>query len=212
MWALASQCGLLLALVVSAGATDAALDRRPELIAMMVAQYGEAAGERIREWYRLMEQSPDLPDDEKLEQVNDFFNRIPYAEDLAHWGSADYWATPAELLATNGGDCEDYATAKYFTLIELGIEEDRLRLTYVKAVGHDQTHMVLTYFETPNAVPLVLDNLEPRIRSADERDDLVPVYSFNGTGLWLAKSRGVGRQLGSAERLDPWRELRERMP
>lgn len=212
MWALASQCGLLLALVVSAGATDAALDRRPELIAMMVAQYGEAAGERIREWYRLMEQSPDLPDDEKLEQVNDFFNRIPYAEDLAHWGSADYWATPAELLATNGGDCEDYATAKYFTLIELGIEEDRLRLTYVKAVGHDQTHMVLTYFETPNAVPLVLDNLEPRIRSADERDDLVPVYSFNGSGLWLAKSRGLGRQLGGAERLDPWRELRERMP
>jgi predicted transglutaminase-like cysteine proteinase len=198
--------------VVSAGTTYAALDRRPELIAMMVAQYGEAAGERTRAWYLLMDQSPDRSDEEKLEQVNDFFNRIPYAEDLAHWGSADYWATPAELLATNGGDCEDYATAKYFTLIELGIDEDRLRLTYVKATGHDQTHMVLTYFETPHAVPLVLDNLEPRIRSADERDDLVPVYSFNGSGLWLAKSRGLGRQVGSAERLDPWRELRERMP
>lgn len=204
--------GRVLVLAGILSAASMALEIRPDLIAGIVAQHGEAAGERIHAWHRLLEHSRDLQDEQKLIDVNDFFNRIPYAEDLAHWGAADYWATPAELLATNGGDCEDYATAKYFTLIELGIAEDQLRLTYAKAAGHNQTHMVLTYFEKPSAVPLVLDNLDPRIRSADERDDLVPVYSFNGSGLWLAKSRGLGRQVGSAERLDSWRELRERMP
>ena len=111
------------------------------------------------------------------------------------------------MLASNGGDCEDFSIAKYFTLRELGIPAEKLRLTYVKALKLDQAHMVLTYYSTPDAVPLVLDNLINEIRSATEREDLLPVYSFNGDGLWLAKSRGMEQRVGRSERLSRWQEV-----
>lgn len=189
----------------------AALEIDSRQMADLVARHGEAAAERIRGLEGLMATARGLPERDKLEAVNDFFNRVPFAEDLAHWGKDDYWATPLELLASHGGDCEDYATAKYFTLIEVGVPEDRLRLTYAKAAGYDQSHMVLTYYEEPRAVPLVLDNLEPRILPASERDNLTPVYSFNGSRLWLAKARGSGKRVGNADRLAAWQALRQRM-
>ena len=34
-------------------------------------------------------------------------------------------------MGTGGGDCEDYAIAKYFSLIKLGIPDEKLRITYV---------------------------------------------------------------------------------
>ncbi|MEA2094213.1 MAG: hypothetical protein U9P11_06600 [Pseudomonadota bacterium] len=78
----------------------------------------------------------------------------------------------------------------------------------MKALRLNQAHMVLTYFPAVDADPLVLDNLESEIRSSTRRDDLLPVYSFNGSGLWLAKSRlGDSKHLGSAERLTPWRDV-----
>lgn len=72
--------------------------------------------------------------------------------------------------------------------------------------------MVLTYYEKPDQVPLVLDNLIPEILPASKRKDLVPVYSFNGSGLWLAKSRGKGEKVGSSGRLKRWQDLLRRMP
>ena len=100
---------------------------------------------------------------EKLVQINTFFNQVEFADDIDHWGENDYWATPLEFLATDAGDCEDYSIAKYFSLIELGVSEDKLRLTYVKAPKFKQAHMVLTYFSTQHSVPLVLDNLNTEI-------------------------------------------------
>lgn len=123
----------------------------------------------------------------------------------------DYWATPLEMLSIGAGDCEDYSIAKYFTLKELGVDESKLRITYVKAIEIDQAHMVLTYFETKRSVPLVLDNLITDIKPASRRNDLVPVYSFNGTGLWLAKSRGEGQRVGEASKLSLWNDLERRM-
>ena len=158
-------------------------------------KYGVVAEQRVIQWQRLMQTAKDLPDREKLERVNDFFNQnVDFVDDLIHWSVDDYWATPIEFLATGAGDCEDYSIAKYFTLLELGVEEKKMRITYVKAYQLNQAHMVLTYFATPKAVPLVLDNLIPVIKPATQRTDLLPVYSFNGSGLWLAKSRGEGKR------------------
>jgi len=96
-----------------------------------------------------------------------------------------------EFLATGAGDCEDFAIAKYFTLLELGVDESKMRITYVKSLRRNQPHMVLTFFASPKSVPEVLDNLIPEIKPATQRSDLLPVYSFNGTGLWTAKARTV---------------------
>ncbi|CAK0751452.1 Transglutaminase-like cysteine peptidase [Gammaproteobacteria bacterium] len=189
----------------------AALDISLEMIDRIEREYGTAAGDRIQNWQHVMTSSKGLLEEEKLQVVNDFFNHLKFVEDIKNWGVDDYWATPFEFLAKNGGDCEDFAIAKYFTLVEIGVPEDKLRITYVKAMKYNQTHMVLTYFPSPQATPLVLDNLNPQILSASERTDLVPVYSFNGTGLWLAKSLGSGKPVGNSDRLNLWQDLKARM-
>lgn len=161
-----------------------------------------------------MSESKKKSEPDKLTAVNDFFNKIPFVSDAEHWGIHDYWATPTELLASNGGDCEDYAIAKYFTLLSLGISVDKMRITYVKARSlppADQAHMVLTYYPKPEAIPLVLDNLVPEIKPGSQRADLLPVYSFNGDGLWLAKERGAGRVEGGSSRISLWTQLNARM-
>jgi hypothetical protein len=89
----------------------------------------------------------------------------------------------------------------------MGVPADRMRLTYVKALELNQAHMVLTYYSSPDAEPLILDNLVTDILPSSERDDLLPVYSFNGNGLWLAKSRGTEQRIGHASRLSRWKEV-----
>jgi len=180
------------------------------MLAKVGETYGGRAREKVEKWQVLM-QDRSGGDEEKLRRVNDFFNEQLFVDDILHWGEKDYWATPLEFLATGAGDCEDFALAKYFTLKQAGVPESKLRLTYVKAVKLNQSHMVLTYFSTPGAVPLVLDNLDAEIRPATKRKDLVPVYSFNGEGLWLAKERGSGKRVGRASRLSLWTELNQRM-
>jgi predicted transglutaminase-like cysteine proteinase len=132
-------------------------------------------------------------------------------DDIRHWGEKDYWATPIEFLASHGGDCEDFSIAKYFTLKAMGMSEEKLNLTYVKALQYNMHHMVLTYYRTPGAEPLVLDNLVETIKPASQRTDLMPIFSFNGTGLWLAKQRGRGKLAGSSSRVKRWRDLLEKM-
>ncbi|WP_031435588.1 transglutaminase-like cysteine peptidase [Methylomarinum vadi] len=199
--------GLLWALVVSA-----TLEVSQALLESLRQKYGQPAAERVQEWQKLMQTAKELPEPEKLRIVNDFFNRrLRFVDDSDLWGKLDYWATPVEFLARGAGDCEDYSIAKYFTLKELGVPEDKMRLTYVKAIRLNQAHMVLTYFAAPRAVPMVLDNLIPSIETADRRTDLLPVYSFNGIGLWLAKKRGHDRLVGNSDRLDLWSQLKQRM-
>jgi len=194
------------------GAVCAAFDISLEFLSKVKQHYGEDASIRVEQWQKLMQTAKQLPEQQKLKLVNDFFNqKINFVDDIYLWGVNDYWATPMELLFKGAGDCEDYSIAKYFTLIELGVEDSKMRLTYVKALNLNQAHMVLTYFSSPRAVPVVLDNLIPEIKSASKRTDLLPVYSFNGSGLWLAKSRGGGKKVGSSSRLSLWTELKQRM-
>ena len=175
-------------------------------------RYGQPAALRVEEWQQLMLTAKGLSDREKLTQVNNFFNnRIQFVSDLMLWNTVDYWATPLEFLSRGQGDCEDYSIAKYFTLKELGISEEKMRITYVKAIKLKQSHMVLTYYSSPRAVPVVLDNLISNIKLATKRTDLLPVYSFNGAGLWLAKSKGRGKRVGESSRLSHWRSLKQRM-
>jgi predicted transglutaminase-like cysteine proteinase len=175
-------------------------------------KYGSEARERLLAWQQVIRDDESGNDLQKLQKVNIFFNQLNFVSDSIHWQKDDYWATPIEFLASDGGDCEDFALAKYFTLKLLGVAEEKMNLTYVKAWKINQAHMVVTYYETPGAVPLVLDNLNTAIEPATKRTDLLPVYSFNGLGLWLAKERGRGNLLGKGDRLKLWNDLLERMP
>lgn len=192
--------------------SPAQLELSSRLLDEIEQRHDAYARERLEAWQALIADSQDLSTEEKLTAVNDFFNsRVMFTSDDLLWGREDYWATPVETLAMGAGDCEDYSIAKYFTLRELGVKDEKMRLTYVKAIELDQAHMVLTYYENRHSVPKVLDNLIPEIRTADKRNDLVPVYSFNGSGLWLAKSRGEGERVGDSSRLSLWEDLKARM-
>lgn len=175
-------------------------------------KYGVEARQRLLDWQALINSDQGAADSEKLKVVNRFFNRMEFVSDAEHWGREDYWATPVEMLISQGGDCEDFSIAKYFTLKAMGIPESKLNLTYVKALRLNQHHMVMTYYSKPTAEPLVLDNLTAAILPASKRTDLLPIYSFNGSALWLAKQRGRGKLVGSSSRLKRWQELLQRMP
>lgn len=182
-----------------------------KLFNLVKTRYNQDAVARVRAWQLILEQQKNQSVDNQLYEINSFFNKIDFVDDKQHWSKNDYWATPIEFLATNGGDCEDFTIAKYFSLIELGVASEKLRLMYVTATRPRQAHMVLAYYETPKSVPLVLDNINKRILPATQRRDLIPIYSFNGDGLWRAKSKGQGRQLQAKNNNSLWQDLTERM-
>ena len=172
-------------------------------------KYGSSAKTRVEAWDSMIESSKNESLLNKIKNVNDFFNQITYKTDAAHWKQKDYWATPFEFMGTGAGDCEDYAIAKYFSLIKLGIPDDKLRITYViykKANSRfEQAHMVLTYYHKTGAEPVILDNINRRLELASKRDDLKPVYSFNASGLWQARNNGYTRV--GENNLKSWKNL-----
>ncbi|MGH1487206.1 MAG: transglutaminase-like cysteine peptidase [Cellvibrionaceae bacterium] len=178
------------------------------------SQYGEEARDRVGGWRDLLNQLAEKvpPEDaEHIRAANDYFNQVEWLWDIDHWGQEDYWATPIETLATNGGDCEDYSIGKYFSLTSVGMPTSKLRITYVKALEYNLAHMVLAYYPTPSAEPLILDNINKTILPASQRKDLLPIYSFNGDGLWLAKSRSQAVKGDVSRNLPSWGNLKGKM-
>ena len=208
-------CILALALCASVTASKAGaneIDPIDRTIREASQRFDAGATQRMQAWHDLLASTPGLPIEQQLERVNQFFNAIPFVDDEKHWGRSDYWATPVELLVSGGGDCEDFAIAKYFTLRQLGIPAEQLRITYVRASRPRQAHMVLAYYERPDDEPMILDNLQSQIQPASQRDDLRPVYGFNGESIWLVSQlRGRGELVGGSHRIGRWQHLRTRM-
>lgn len=205
---------LRLLLLLGVGLAFAVVDN-DRMQAFMRSEYGARGEQALDAWRRMLNQASAQTRDEKLRIVNDFFNRrIRFVDDIEVWGKPDYWATPLEFLGKGAGDCEDYAIAKYHSLIELGVPADKLRLIYVRATlgsfGNrvQVAHMVLGYYAGPEAVPLILDNLIPEIEPASQRPDLAPVYSFGSEGLFMNGARGPS---ASVDRLSLWSDLKTRM-
>lgn len=196
-WLLVSACTLTLlgSGVQASGLSE--LIASPELRAKMQAVYGARAIQRSEAFSRLLTPRAGTTDQQKLELVNNYFNNLTYSEDPRLWGDDDYWANPLEFIGARGGDCEDYSIAKYYTLMELGVDEKKLRLAYVKALRYNQFHMVTLYFSTIKSDPLVLDNINGRILPGSKRNDLQPVYSFDAKSIWIMKSRREGTLAGA---------------
>jgi predicted transglutaminase-like cysteine proteinase len=193
-----------------AGSSRAGLiDFSTKLVAYVQEHWGRESTPRLMVWQRLTRDFKaavlsQKPETDSLRQVNGFFNQIPYFTDIKHWGATDYWATPIEMLGSFGGDCEDYSIGKYLSLKEIGIPVSKLRITYVRALKLGESHMVLAYYPTPDADPLILDNLIGDIRPASQRTDLEPVYGFNDDDLWVI---GLAASKGGSTNVRLWREL-----
>lgn len=205
-WVAACVCMGMLA-VQSAGNLDA-------IQAAFVQQWGAGMQPKFDAWRKLVSAVSESSDQERIKRINAFFNQqTKFGEDTAVWGQVDYWATPLETMGKSLGDCEDFSIAKYFTLLQVGVQPDKLRLIYVRAKtgtsDATQAHMVLAYYSSPEAEPLVMDNLITDIRPASRRPDLVPVFSFNSVGVFSGITGG-GAASGGISRLSRWEDLLRR--
>ena len=180
-----------------------------QMLIRLEQEHGAEAKQRGVALIKLLTELSDKEVQEQLTKVNAFFNQFRYKDDIKLWKKKDYWATPEEFIGHNSGDCEDYVIAKYFALRSLGVPDSHLYLTYVKAVRENVAHMVLSYFKTLKSTPLILDNYNPRILTADKRKDLLPVYSFNAKSLFLTNaSAGLGRSLSTDKiKNNKWQKL-----
>lgn len=145
----------------------------------MLPQFAHAdidGSARIKDLKHLIDSQSAITEIDKLKIVNDFFNqRMKFIDtnyDLT---------TPTAFLAKGHGGSKDHTISKYLTLRALGVPEKKIRINYVKA--KNKPHMVLTYFEKPTAIPLVLDNIVSDIMPANQRSDLLPIYATNGEAL-----------------------------
>lgn len=168
------------------------------------------AERRVAAWQDLIARHRQDPELVKVRRVNEFLNQMRYAEDRQNWGQPDYWATPREFLTINGGDCEDFAIAKFFTLRAMGIPEVRMKLVYALSLPGGEPHMVLFYYPENQLSPVVLDNRENTLKMATSRSDLQPVYSFNRQGYWLNEANGKQQYIGASSRLRQWSNLLNR--
>ena len=184
-------------------------------ITKITTKYRGSAKQRVLAWQNLIVSAINKSEAEKVGLVNEFFNQVRFVTDQEHWGENDFWATPLEMLATNGGDCEDFSIAKYFTLKVMGIPVERLRITHVITKKLKQSHIVLTYYpvveqSSLDAGPLVLDNLKEMVAPLSQRSDLLPVYSFNSQGLWVQKKQGQA-EIADPHRIKLWSTLITKM-
>ncbi len=204
---------LLLMLVIISGCSNKQqVVKKPPVITPQV-EAPPPAPSNIDRWQGLIQALRSAPTHEKLQGVNQFFNKFEFLDDFTQWGVEDYWACPVETLTVNGGDCEDFSIAKYLTLEQIAIPKDQMRITYCLTLPLKRPHMVLAYFRTPGSEPLILDTKSNIIAPVSKRTDLIPVYSFNRDGYWLAKKNQnwLGERVGPSSKLSSWRDLLYRL-
>ena len=114
---------------------------KPGVLEDFSRQYGSQAVRRLNAWRALMDEISGLPLPSRLTRTNAFFNQLAFAEDGEQFGSRDYWATPLEFLGRGRGDCEEFAIAKYVTLVKGRVPLEQLRITYVKALELIQSRL-----------------------------------------------------------------------
>jgi predicted transglutaminase-like cysteine proteinase len=78
----------------------------------------------------------------RLGEINRAINlAVRPVSDLAQYGQLDVWASPLATL-TRGGDCEDYAIAKFVALRRAGIAPDDLRIVIMRDTIRGEDHAV----------------------------------------------------------------------
>lgn len=127
-------------------------------------------------WARLVGSLSGVTTANLLTEVNAAVNRVRYVSD-----GADTWSTPTEFLR-RGGDCEDFAIAKYLLLRQFGIPADHLRIVVMRP-PNSEPHAILLV-ETANGT-IALDNLRETPYAFGRQAASTIVYAFNEQQMWL---------------------------
>ncbi len=147
----------------------------------------QAATPRVQAWKADIKRLQGKTDAEKIAGINDYINKVKYIEDQQNYGKSDYWATPIEFFA-RGGDCEDFAIAKYASLRALGFRADQMRIAIVQDKIKNIPHAILIVYSEDGT--FVLDNQDKRTRVASDVNRYKPIFSINSGSWWLHKDGG----------------------
>ena len=137
---------------------------------------------RLRGLRTILFRGADLKLDQQIRLVNRYINMQHYEEDRISWLSeaGNQWRTLTEFLNT-GGDCEDFAVAKYFVLREFGVEADDMRIVIGKEPRRAAHHAMLAIRLADEVWLLENDNT---IRRNGSQDIDKFVYAINEQGIW----------------------------
>lgn len=137
---------------------------------------------RIMQWRTEIRRLQNTSRLQQVEAVNDYINQVRYIEDKNAFGRSDYWATPIEFLS-RGGDCEDFAIAKYASLRALGFSSEQLRIAVVEDQVKKIHHAILIVYLEDGAY--VLDNQDKALKPMRTVSRYKPIFSINSTHWWL---------------------------
>lgn len=137
---------------------------------------------KVPEWQSLIVSLQGRSLREQVVAVNEFANRFRYVIDQENYGRSDYWAIPREFL-TLGGDCEDYSIIKYFSLRQLGVPADSLRVVIVQDTNLRVPHAIMA-LQLQDDV-MILDNQIPEVVSHRKVAHYLPVFSVNEHYWWM---------------------------
>ena len=110
-----------------------------------------ACHSRLKGIRHLLLKAQKLPREKQIRLINRYVNKRRYRDDRREYRVSSIsnrkavirnnWSTVLDFVR-RGGDCEDYATTKYFLLRELGLAADSMRVV----VGYDRSEPFSIYF------------------------------------------------------------------
>lgn len=133
------------------------------------------------QWRAFLNTLKDKSTLQKLDAVNRYMNKHKYVTDIVNWHITDYWETPREFILKDG-DCEDFAIAKFKSLLYLGISNDDMRIVVLQDLNLQVAHAVLAVYV--KGKPYILDNQVEQVVPADKIKHYMPIYSINETNWW----------------------------
>lgn len=126
----------------------------------------------------------------QLQLVNRYVNKRRYRRDRREMslsvtpeGQAklrNHWTTLLDFMR-RGGDCEDFAVAKYFLLRELGVPADDMRVLVTWERRARDYHAVLAVRQEDGSAWL-LETDDSIVRSGQRRYRFI--YALNEEGIW----------------------------
>jgi len=152
--------------------------------------YADACEGPLRSLGYVLRRAGELDRDRQLRLVNHYVNRRRYRRDrratavsVDPGGQAElrnHWSTLLQFLE-RGGDCEDYAVAKYFMLRELGVPAEDMRIVVTRERRVRGYHAVLAVRRDDGSVRFLdTDNSISRPQSYRYRY----IYALNEQGIW----------------------------
>lgn len=150
------------------------------------------------QWSALVSELKSLPLPERVARANEVLNAIPYVPAAQNWGDVGYWETPYEFLA-RGGQCQDYAIAKYMALVAADVPERDLQFVVVRDLQRNLDHAILLV--NVEGQQVVLDNQDASVEPLDSVHRYRAYYSISKTGWWAYIDRSprlAGTQMADA--------------